>query len=442
MFLRALVAASFIMIAGPAFPQATPETILGLSGPQVCPAVPLTTGWGDNCVPTMAMWDQLFAAKADIGGNTGYLSGNNIWTGTLTIFSPDGSTQTPLGQFVEMSKAYPGLSSVYDPVRISIGGFPTDDEIGHVAPSVSAFTAAISTPSVATGGYFDAAISAYCQGASSTRACDGLFAEAGLTASVTSVGGGGIWAINTETINCENHSTSNCGAGHGFDFGLAYGVEADLSIYSKSGGVAPVGQVFGFFATPYSDTTPTVATTAFVAGANYYPGGPSPWWAQAYSSQDGAATVGLELGTIALSGSSRVSQPIVFNWVNSVGVEVFYNVHVDSLGVLQANGNAAFTNAYATVNIIASSGNPAMLLTNTGASKTWQVLTDGSGHMEIFDTADRFDVGSTAIVANLPFAVTGAVTAASYTVGATPGASCAGALTGSAAVTNGIVTHC
>ena len=67
MFLRALVAASFIMIAGPAVPQATPETILGLSGPQVCPAVPLTTGWGDNCVPTLAMLDQLFAAKADVG---------------------------------------------------------------------------------------------------------------------------------------------------------------------------------------------------------------------------------------------------------------------------------------------------------------------------------------------------------------------------------------
>jgi hypothetical protein len=63
--LKMILMTTALLAPGAAFAQATPEQIFGLTAPQSCPEWPLTTGWGLNCVPSVAMWDKLFSSKAD-----------------------------------------------------------------------------------------------------------------------------------------------------------------------------------------------------------------------------------------------------------------------------------------------------------------------------------------------------------------------------------------
>jgi hypothetical protein len=63
---RLLALSVFITWAGLALGQSNPETILGKSGPDVCPVTPPTAGWGPHCVPGYAAWESLFKAKQDL----------------------------------------------------------------------------------------------------------------------------------------------------------------------------------------------------------------------------------------------------------------------------------------------------------------------------------------------------------------------------------------
>ena len=292
------------------------------------------------------------ALALPVNGTGGLITYSLIGTSGATIpllnglnnFSPDGSTQTNVGQFVSMTRAYPGLSGQYDPVRVQIGGFPTSDEYGIQGAVAVAITGAISIPAGATSSLFDAGIAGYCQSANGTKSCVGLFGESGMTANI-SPGTGGVWGVNTEAINCENHSTTNCGPGKGFDFSLAYGGEFDLSLFKKGSSV-PVGQGFGATATLFAEVSPSSGVFGFAVLTSSYTISNGVKWTVGFTTADGSANTGLELGATAPSGSSINSQPIVFNYFNAGGAEQFASLYADSTNTLQTNSNINIAGSY------------------------------------------------------------------------------------------------
>ena len=81
---RLLIPSVFALFAGlgSALAQSSPETILGKSGPDVCPVVPPMAGWGPHCIPGYDTWEFLFRAKQDTVARTG-ATGVATTSGTL-----------------------------------------------------------------------------------------------------------------------------------------------------------------------------------------------------------------------------------------------------------------------------------------------------------------------------------------------------------------------
>ena len=292
-----------------------------------------------------------------------------------------GPSQASYGQILQVTATYPGLLVNADVVRTQVGGFPTTDEItGSGVNSVSAIAGAVTIPAGSNAGPFDAGVSGYCQTKNATRACVGLYGDAQVL-----IAGSSGWGVNTTSLNCEGHGVL-CGPGNGLNFSLLYGYEADLDVYTTATG-APIGQGFGIFATYFANTVPTGGAFAFTAGLHAFSVSHGVKWTTGYTTQDGGATTGVEIGATAAVAANLASQPILFNWYNGSSALGLVNIHADSTGNLNLNTNlvaqsASITGTGAFLNN-QSSGGRQWLISSSGSSST-----GGAGNLGFTDITD------------------------------------------------------
>jgi hypothetical protein len=238
---------------------------------------------------------------------------------------------------------YPGLATATDLVRQGIGGFPFADEwqAGGADPLTFGFVTALRVPAgaVTNPGQADFALAGDAQTLNPNRGAVGTYGEGGIM-----VTGGFAWGINGPTVNCENHSVSNCGLGKGFNFGALQN-EFDTAIY-KVGSAAPTGSAYGVVSIVAAEVQPTGALYAFdVSSAPVVV--PRVPWKVAYGSEAGAATVGMTLlSALADPGSgdrSSVGQSINLYSRKTDGTNTFSTIIQDQVGNLFENNNAGAT---------------------------------------------------------------------------------------------------
>lgn len=228
--------------------------------------------------------------------------------------------------------AYPGLNVTKDMYRVNTGSFPFNDEYAGVGNTVSSIVGLINIPAgTVTGAHiFDSGVSGYAQTSNTLRDAIGLYGEGAIL-----VNGASAYGLNTEVINCENHSTTNCGYGKGKNMGQLWSIEADVSIY-KVGSAAPTGDVAGVVAVAYTETQPTGQFNAFQVVQNTDITGSQPWKTGLTIGDATASTAAIVVGASAHYTSSAVgSMPMYFMTYNSGGTQVPVSIYADATANLQ-----------------------------------------------------------------------------------------------------------
>ena len=268
--------------------------------------------------------------------------------------------------------AYPGLNVTKDMYRVNTGSFPFNDEYAGVGNTVSSIVGLINIPAgTVTGAHiFDSGVSGYAQTSNTLRDAIGLYGEGAIL-----VNGASAYGLNTEVINCENHSTTNCGYGKGKNMGQLWSIEADVSIY-KVGSAAPTGDVTGVVAVAYAETQPTGQFNAFQVAQNTNITGSQPWKVGLTIGDATASTAAIVVGSFAHYTSSAVgSMPMFFMTYNSAGTQVPLSIYAD-----------ADTNFRATSSmILTSTSNTFVSLSNLTSGVTWYQISDTSGNWQLYN---------------------------------------------------------
>jgi hypothetical protein len=298
----------------------------------------------------------------------------NLGTGAIGLTGATiqiGAAQTNAGQIGQFTATYPGLGVTADLVRIAVNGFPVSDEYGINNPLTQAFVSALSVPAgaVTNAGQADFALAGYCNTANVNRGCVGTYGEGGIT-----VSGASAWGMNTVVVNCENHSTTNCGQNKGFDF-AALQTEFDTTVFLKPGGVTPIGNAWGVQSIGFFQGQPTGNLTAFLVEALDMTGTGHPIpWKVGLATDSGTAQVGASFGAVANFGPSN-SQGINLTALDGSSNPLLTSLFENSIGAFQidanANGGATvqLTGTYPNLNLIkTAAGGPAGMKLHNGAT--------------------------------------------------------------------------
>jgi hypothetical protein len=131
MFVLRIILFAFALLApGASFAQSSPETIFGLTGPTSCPEYPLTTGWGLNCVPSIQMWDLLFASKADAKLFVGTPAAGSAYLFQLVNPFTDANTSATFSAATGTGGAFTAMSNVDGPSPIGVLATGAGDTAG------------------------------------------------------------------------------------------------------------------------------------------------------------------------------------------------------------------------------------------------------------------------------------------------------------------------
>ena len=268
---------------------------------------------------------------------------------------------------------YPGLNVAKNMYRVDTGGFPFNDEYAGVGNTVSSIVGLINIPAgTVTGAHlFDAGVAGYAQTSNTLRDAMGLYGEGAIL-----VNGANAYGLNTLVINCENHSTTNCGYGKGKNMGQLWSIEADASIY-KVGSAAPTGDVAGVVAVAYAETQPTGQFNAFQVAQNTNITGSQPWKTGLTIGDATASTAAIVVGAAAHYTSSGPigSMPMYFMTYNSGGTQVPVSIYADSSATLRTNANFNVT----------STSNTFVSLSNLTSGVTWYQISDTSGNWQLYN---------------------------------------------------------
>lgn len=225
--------------------------------------------------------------------------------------------------------AWASYSTIYDALRVSINGFPVTSEFGSNAYGIaSAIVGAIETPSSDVAGNAGYGIVGYGRTSSTTTGTVGAggFGLAG-------VNGVSIWGANfgvsnayaMQPIGDQNVGRTNV---------VGYGTEINVNMFNVPGGGSPNFAVRGTYYMIGSDvhSLHDVVNAVDVDRT----GSGSYGWKNAVHTYDGAALVGVNLGTSYL-GDGVGSQPIKLRARNSGGANKVSTISADPDGNIILN---------------------------------------------------------------------------------------------------------
>ncbi|MBB3256852.1 hypothetical protein F4827_001697 [Paraburkholderia bannensis] len=409
---RILAAIALLLVSLTTSAQFTPGTILGAAqlNNQFSLYVPIAGGTltGPLTVPSLVVSGSATFTSPNLGtpssavltnatglplttGVTGVLPAANLPIGTSGAALPLLNTGVTWSSNQAVSNAYPGLSTSTDYFRSVIGGFPISDQYAGVGYQINGVVGAVTSPSGSVTGahIFDSGVSGYAQTSNTLRDAVGLYGESGILAS-----GASAYGLNTEAINCENHSTTNCGYGKGLNVGQLWSIEADVSLY-KVGTAQPTGNVAGVASIVYAETQPTGQFNAFYVGQNKNITGTQPWKTGLTVDDGSASTAAIIVGaSAAYTSSALASMPMYFMTYNASGTQMPVSVYADTSQNLHASANNI---------IVDGNANPALGVHNTTTGTTWYLISNGSGNLQFYNgAASPLSVAAASVSANVP----------------------------------------
>lgn len=299
---------------------------------------------------------------------------------------------------------------------MNVGGFPSNALFGNGTTFLpEAIRGAIRIPATASAGNHAAGVAGYAMTDSTVRVGVGLFGWGGQ--SVAS----GAWSLNTIVSNGPKPQTEP-NTGLDFPSGMN-GYELDLNIMKKFDGTQPTGYVQGIGIVGASETKGTVWNYAVnVASLGHF--GPSPstvFWDSAFRTQDGAATVALEVGSNCVTAMTNCGSQLIHlnSFLSSVSKQAsIYTGQDGSLYMTPGLGGQ----------VILTDGS-----TNTGLS----IVPNGTTPWVNIDNQLRIQPVA---FASLPSAISAG--AMVYCTNCTLAATCAAGGTGHVAVSNGSAWTC
>ena len=342
------------------------------------PSVVLTPGTTPTAPANGSLWTTSGGLYSEVAGTAvgpyAATSATNSWTAQQVV-----------------TNAYPNLSTSTDYVRSVVGGFPASDQYSNVGYQVNGIVGAVTTPSgTVTGAHiFDSGVSGYAQTNNVNRDAIGLYGEAGILTA-----GASAYGLNTEAINCENHSVTNCGAGHGLNMGQNWSIEADISLY-KVGSSAPTGSASGVSAVVYAETQPTGTFTGFQCVQNTGLTGSQPWKTCLQVFDGTASQAAIQIGATAVYSSSALgSMSQYFNTYNSGGTLISVPLYADSSQTFHVGANTLQVDGPT---------NPALATHNSTTGATWYLISNASSLLQFYNgSASPLTIASSIVSANVP----------------------------------------
>jgi hypothetical protein len=257
-------------------------------------------------------------------------------------FTVSGQTTSPDTSF---PWGFPG-TAIYDKDRLVFNGYPLSSEFGNgTVPVVQGKVSAIAIPTSSTA-YQANALAGYVLNSSPVTAGVPVF---GMFLSGANNAGGD--AINGVCTNAPAQTGSSAAAG--YSVGNLACIEADINSVPLIGGGASSSNMFGFYAHGSSTIQPVgIFDPIYINTAGSVP------WKNAFTTVPGAAQVGINLGPLAVSGTSN-SQSIKLSAFTTGTTTISSNITLSSAGnVVVAsgvvNGSSLLTDSAGTLALQAS----------------------------------------------------------------------------------------
>lgn len=198
-------------------------------------------------------------------------------------------------------------TGLYDGWRVSINSYPESHENVNGNTAINAIVGAISIPNTASSGG-GVGVAGYAETDSSLSGAVGLYGQGGL------LSGGPdafhpnfFFGLNTVCMN----ATIPPASGNGFDNFSGYGYEMDVNLRLVSG-AAPKGTFRGIVLTGGCEGQPTMGFDGISIESPGVFQSPKIKWKKGLHISDGAAEIGIDLGTNN-EGNTQGSQQIRFN---------------------------------------------------------------------------------------------------------------------------------
>jgi hypothetical protein len=238
-----------------------------------------------------------------------------------------------VNHFTPPSPDWGTYSTIYSPFEVNVGDFPVTDKMHfNTKGFTSALTGAVSTPvtdDVWLNG-INIGVSGYSQSESPTKHSCGVFGAASLLAGGTQSFGGNFVASNTPSINFVGDI--------GQDFDSINGMEADVYVAAKPGGVAPTGTGRGIYVTGFASQRPVTGYYGVHIGSGGVAG-----WSHALVIGDGPNTRGIQIGaanTSVAAPTNIQSQVLSFVSRDASGVTNIANQFSSPSGTMVIRGGA------------------------------------------------------------------------------------------------------
>ena len=249
------------------------------------------------------------------------------WTGLHTFTAKQTTTDT--------GPAWATYSTIYNVVTSNINNFPvTSMAAANTGGVASAITGACDIPASAVNliAFSCNGISGYARTANTQQAAVAIFGIALANAAGVNVFGANFAAGNTPQPG--NITGSNL-PNSGFTNVNIYGIEIDINVQATSVGGTPGGNIKGIYIIGNSLTATSGSSYGINIDSFGYTATPARLkWDSAFRVEAGAATIGLDLGASAATGSSLASQTIVLRGVNSGASAVSVSIQSSANGEL------------------------------------------------------------------------------------------------------------
>lgn len=302
------------------------------------------------------------------------LAGSTISGGTILGGSSLGSAISegfafPENAWNSIQAAAPnwtGLTAVTPATRVAVNNFPIGQEFqGGTTVSVVGIDGAVDGPSGGTYGGALMGVSGYTRTNNATMsggaAAVGVYGASYIGVQATGMNATQAWGANFLTNNC---AVIICSDGMGFNQNNSYGLEVDVNMYRTAGAAAATNAI-GVWITGASTHQPSGTADGIAVGQIGTFNNIS--WKNAVSIRDGAANVGIMIGTLT-TGNATGSQPIYLKSRDASGMVRQASILSDQFGVL-----ALVAGAGAEVAIEDGAGNIGALLVPSGSTPSFQV---------------------------------------------------------------------
>jgi hypothetical protein len=278
-------------------------------------------------------------------GNGDVLGPNSSGIGNIPIWNNTGGTLLADAGKLSGPAWTTGTYGTYDGARMSINNYPLSNEFGGNSPSVpivQGLVGTLSVPSNAVGANSGGnGVAGYCQTASTTFNCTGVFGFGGATATGATLIAGGAFLV-------ANGPFPQVADGNGLSIpGGMQGIEVDVNFVKGPGSSIPAStDVYGIRVTGGSTVDPSgnggLFAGAFVADSPGVQITPHLKWATDFDCIDGSTVACLNIGKQNSSGSSNPGQFIGFSATNSGNVGVSGSVGMDITGSINWNIPGAY----------------------------------------------------------------------------------------------------